>query len=319
MRILITGGLGYLGGRLSSYLASQKNCQVIIATGRPDHIGKSDSSAINTVWIDWNSTDQMQEVCNGIDVVIHLAGMNAGDCSKDPVGALVFNGVNTGKLVSASVKAGVKRFVYYSTAHVYKSPLEADITEDLLPTSLHPYATSHRAGEDMVRAAFMRGEMETIVIRLSNAFGAPATKEANCWMLLVNDLCRQVVTTGSMVLTSSGLQRRDFITLSDVCRCAYHLINIPIADIDKNIFNVGGNWAPTVWELADLIRQRSEAVLGIFPKICRKEPLPDETTTALTYHIDRLTETGFVLESKREQELDTLLLFCKASFSGSIT
>jgi UDP-glucose 4-epimerase len=66
-----------------------------------------------------------------------------------------------------------------------------------------------------VRFMHERGDIEGIVIRVSNSFGAPAHQHANCWMLLVNDLCRQAVSTGQMTLRSSGIRRRDFVTLTD--------------------------------------------------------------------------------------------------------
>src|SRR5207245_1641136 len=104
------------------------------------------------------------------------------------------------KLTDAAKRAGVRRVVYVSTAHVYGAPLAGVITEASCAVSLHPYATSHRAAEDVVRAAHERKTIEGVVIRLSNAYGAPVSEDANCWTLLVNDLCRQAARTKTMVL-----------------------------------------------------------------------------------------------------------------------
>jgi UDP-glucose 4-epimerase len=310
MKILITGGNGYLGGRLVQYLEKQNVHEVIVGTRQPK--GKPDSAT--TVQTIWDSPEKLQQICTGIDAVIHLAGMNAEDSTANPAAALECNAGATGKIINAAVKQGVKRFIYFSTAHIYKSPLVGLITEETLPTSLYPYATSHRAAEDIVRAAHLRGEIEGVVIRLSNAFGAPVNKEANCWMLLVNDLCKQAVTTGAMVLKSSGIQRRDFITITDVCRATEHLLKLPTSSTDKNIFNVGGNWSPTVWELACLIQQHCKRILAFEPTLERVEPAADVKTEDLNYNIDRLTQTGFTLSSNREEEIDRLLAFCNSSF-----
>ena len=119
---------------------------------------------------------------------------------------------------------GVPRFLYFSTAHVYGSSLEGTITEQTCPRNLHPYATSHLAGEQAVLEAAQRGAIRGVVFRLSNAFGAPVSSEVNCWMLLVNDLCRQAVTTGELALRTAGLQLRDFVTLEDVTRAVLHVL-----------------------------------------------------------------------------------------------
>jgi UDP-glucose 4-epimerase len=118
-----------------------------------------------------------------------------------------------------------------------------------------------------------------------------------------------------MVLKSSGIQRRDFITITDVCRATEHLIQAQLADNDKNIFNVGGNWSPTVWELAILIKQRCKLVLGFDPILTSIQPTLDDKTKELNYRIDRLMQSGFTLKSNREEEIDKLLVFCHSSFS----
>jgi UDP-glucose 4-epimerase len=314
MKILVTGGTGYLGGRLVQYLVKQ-NVHELIAGTRQHICNDMLHNAFKTVETIWDSPEKLQRVCTNVDVIIHMAAMNADDCAADPVAALEFNAGATSKLLNAALKKGVRRFIYFSTAHIYQSPLEGEITEQTNPTSKHPYATSHLAAEEIVRAENKRGNIEGLIIRLSNAFGAPISKEANCWMLLVNDLCKQVVANGSMVLKSSGIQRRDFITITDVCRATEHLIQAQLADNDKNIFNVGGNWSPTVWELAILIKQRCKLVLGFDPILTSIQPTLDDKTKELNYRIDRLMQSGFTLKSNREEEIDKLLVFCHSSFS----
>jgi UDP-glucose 4-epimerase len=241
--------------------------------------------------------------------------MNAQECSADPLAALEFNGVATARLLEAAVRQRVTRFIYLSTAHVYASSLTGVITEETWPVSLHPYATSNRAGEDVVRAAHQRGEVEGIVIRLSNAFGAPAHKDVNCWMLLINDLCRQAVTSRRMVLRSTGLQRRDFVPMTDACRAIGRLLHLPVQDLSKDVVNVGGEWAPTVWDVACLVQERCAAFLGSRPELTRMPSAIGETSADLEYRLDVLRQTGFRLASDRVAEIDRLLEFCNASFA----
>lgn len=313
MRILITGGFGYLGGRLAQFLANQAGYTVLLGSRqqtRPPHW----LSHVVIVQTRWDSPASLEQICTGVNAVVHLAGMNAQDCTADPAAALEVNGLATARLLNAAIKQGVKRFIYLSTAHVYGNPLAGVITEETCPTNLHPYATSHRAGEDVVRAAHQRGEIEGIVIRLSNGYGAPVHKDANCWMLLVNDLCRQVATTHEMVLRSTGLQRRDFVPLTDACRAIGHLLVLPKQDLGRGTFNMGGKTASTVWEVACLIQERCEATLGFLPQLNRVAPQADEAIAELDYRLDALLQTGFQPSADRVEEIDQLIKFCKTSF-----
>jgi UDP-glucose 4-epimerase len=267
MRILITGGGGFVGGRLAQHL-HQAGHEIILgsrnASRPPDWLPQAEVKQTK-----WHDGRALEQVCNGADVVIHAAGMNAQDCLTDPVAALEFNGLATARLLEAASRSGVKRFIYLSTAHVYANPLIETITEESCPRNLHPYATSHLAGENVVLSASERGKIEGIVLRLSNAFGAPAHKDANCWVLLVNDLCRQAVQSGKLVLRSSGLQQRDFISITEVVRVATTLSTRALDVQLHGVFNVGSGVSQSVLELAQMVQQRCKLVLGFEPELQR--------------------------------------------------
>lgn len=314
MRILITGGCGYLGGRLAQFLATEAGHELVLGSRRASDPPRWLPQATVTQ-THWESPTQLEQVCAGVDAVVHLARMNAQECASDPIAALEFNGVATARLLAAAVRQRVTRFIYLSTAHVYANSLAGVITEETCPVSLHPYATSNRAGEDVVRAAHQRGAIEGIVIRLSNAFGAPAHKDANCWMLLINDLCRQAVTSRRIVLRSTGLQRRDFVPMTDACRAIGRLLRVPEQDLAKNVVNVGGEWAPTVWEVACLVQERCAIVLGGRPELTRLLPAIGVTSTDLEYRLDILRQAGVRPTADRGAEIDSLLEFCNAAFA----
>jgi UDP-glucose 4-epimerase len=310
MKILITGGFGYLGGRLARYLALQENYELILGSRTEQRVPDGLTKA-KTVQIQWDSPFALQEICRKVDVIIHAAGMNAEECSTNPYAAFQFNALGTASLLQAAIQKGVKRFIYISTAHVYGS-LVGTITEETCTAGLHPYAASHRAAEDMVRFAHSKQEIEGMVIRLSNAFGYPMHKKVNCWMLLVNELCLQAMTTNNMILKSSGLQRRDFIPIQEVCRALAHLLTLKV--VGTGVFNLGSEWAPTVWEMAMLIQKRCESQFGFLPSLSRVNP-KDERSLPLTYSIQKLKDTGFQLGEHKSNEIDELLNFCKVQFS----
>jgi len=315
MRVLISGGFGLVGGRLGQHL-HQAGHQVVLgsrtASSPPEWLREAE-----VVKMDWNDRDALAAVCAGGDVIIHAAGMNAQDSVANPAEALAFNGVATARLLDAGCKARVKRFIYLSTAHVYGSPLEGTITEETCPRNLHPYATSHLAGESAVLYATQRKQIEGIVLRLSNAFGAPAHVEANCWMLLVNDLCRQAVTLRSMTLRSIGLQRRDFITLQNVSRVSAHMIDLPNNQIGDGLFNVGSGKSLWVIDMVELIQTRCTEVLGYTPEIVRPQPAKGDESANLDYRIDKLLSTDFSLSGNPVLEIDDILRMCNECCMGA--
>lgn len=313
-KILITGGMGYVGGRLAQHLEKDEANEVVIATRKfaekPEWLLRGSVTQLR----DWQSEDALRAACEGTDIVIHLAGVNAHASAADPVAALDFNGVATARLLMAAIAEKVKRFIYFSTAHVYMSPLQGSISENTCPVSKHPYATSHRAAEDTVLFAHQQKQVDGIVVRLSNAFGAPAHLNADCWSLFVNDLCRQAVIQHKMTLLSSGIQRRDFVTMEDVCAATAHLLEVDIVGHSTPVFNVGGNWAPTLWEMAQQIQQRCTEVLGFTPELFRNSGKKDEEPVYLDYFMNALQETGFSPAQRTNNELDELLMYCKTAF-----
>lgn len=316
MKILITGGLGYLGGRLAQFLGFCPNNEILLGSrfqqDPPRWLPQS-----RVVQTRWDSLADLSQSCAGVDAIVHVAGMNSRDCMADPVAALEVNAVATARLLQAAVRQNVKRFVYISTMHVYSSSLSGVITEDTCLTAIHPYATSHRAGEDVIRAANQSQEIEGIVVRLSNAYGAPAHKDADCWMLFVNDLCRQVVLENRITLQSSGLQRRNFIPMQDVCRAIDHLLRLPFENLHQTTFNVGGIWSPTLLDMAQLIRDRSALILGYEAQITHNIQKTNDVASELDYRFENLRQTGFELKTNKTDEIDRLLEFCKTSFCNS--
>lgn len=315
MRVLITGGLGFVGGRIAAHLA-QAGCSIVLGSRKaidpPAWLPQAEVAQVH-----WEDETAIERSCKGVDMVIQAAGMNAQDCAADPVAALAFNGVATGRLVAAASRAGVQRFIYLSTAHVYASPLVGTITEETCPRNLHPYATSHLAGEHAVLAASNRGEIQSIVLRLSNAFGAPMHKYVNCWTLLVNDLCRQAVQTGKLVLHSSGQQQRDFIGMTEVCHVVEQLV---IGNGDKfyqsGILNVGAGVSESLLGMTKMIQQRCVQVLGFEPDLQRQQDLKEESNVPLIYQSTRLEQlTMNFVYNNYVDEIDKLLRYCETVFS----
>ena len=262
--------------------------------------------------MEWDNIASLESACEGVDIIVHAAGMNAADSKSSPTEALKVNGLSTAKLLDSAISSDVAKFLYISTGHVYKSPLTGNILETNKLENIHPYASSHRAGEDMVRYAHQQQLIDGIVTRLSNGYGAPMHKKVDCWMLLVNDLCRQAVESGKMVLKSSGVQRRDFIPMSSVCKILSSFFTKDKQAIGDGIFNVGSGQSMTVWEMACLTQNRCEKQLN--QKIPLSRTGTSNKTIDLEYSIKKLEDAGIAIKVDHVNEIDMLVAFCINNF-----
>ncbi len=314
MNVLITGGFGFVGGRLATALSTRLDARVFLGSRAAREVPAwlPEATPVKTVW---GSPEKLDETLRGMDLVVHLAAMNAGAASRDREKALSESEARTVRLLESARRQGVARVIYVSTAHVY-GELSGRIDEETDPQPRHPYAESHRVAESAILASASEGGAKGVVLRLSNAFGAPVMPDTDCWTLVVNDLCRQAVTTRELRLHSQRAQRRDFITLTDVCRAVSHVIQQPDEALGDGIFNVGGNWAPTTLQMAERIQRCCTAVLGAEPEIVTSVADSEEIPPPLEFCIDKIRGTGFELNQNWDGELQELLFFCRANFAA---
>lgn len=310
MNVLVTGGFGFVGGRVAKALHCSGKKVVLgsrLKRSRPKWLSNSE-----TRLIDWESLASLREACHSIDAVVHASGMNAASCTANPSLALQVNGVQTAMLLEASIMEGVDKFFYFSTAHVYASPLQGDINEKTCPRNMHPYASSHLAGEHALLHALEQGMISGSSLRLANSFGAPICESTDCWNLLVNDLCRQAVTTKKLVLQSSGRQLRNFVPLSVVGACLVKLLDQPVQKLPQ-ILNIGSGSSDSVLQLAKLIQERCLALLDYMPELV----LGEREEVALPLKYESLHADFVEIESNNTVcEIDELLVYCKERFAA---
>lgn len=311
--ILITGAMGYLGGRIARDLAQLSGYELRLASRLPQAVLPDWLSRGELVSLNVDDPRACEAACEGVDVVVHLAALNEIDCAADPIAAALVNGVGTWRLVQAALHRKVPEFIFFSTAHVYGQPLAGVITEETVPRPAHPYASTHQFGEAAVLEAHDKGRMTGIVLRLSNGVGAPANPQVNRWTLLANDLCRQAVVQHQLTLRSSGLALRDFIPISDICLGVRHVLGLDRSVIGDGLFNLGAGKSVSVLDMATLVAERCNRVLGFQPAIHRPAPGPDEQVLPLDYRVDKFRATGFAPAGSMEDEIDATLRLCQSS------
>jgi len=266
----------------------------------------------DVVMMDVLKPETLPKALEGVQVVVHFAALNEADCLKNPAKAVAVNVDGVAHVLDAAMQAGVQRFIYFSTAHVYGAPLIGHITERSTPRPVSVYAQTHFAAEEKVLAAHQRKAIEGIVIRLSNGFGSPAHSGVHCWRLLVNDLCTQAVCDKQLVLRSSGLQLRDFISIDDVGRVVEHLLGLPVEMCGDGLFNVGSGCSMSVYAMAGRIASCCHEVFGYAPKIIRPEPEVSDVVANFEYDISKIRQTGFLFNGDRDEEIKQLLRMCYA-------
>ena len=310
--VLISGGLGYLGGRIAKYLLDS-GFQVRIGSSQSHPDVPSDLLSCEIVMCDLSDKRSLENACKNVSSIIHLASLNAQECDHDPEAALLINGLGTLNLLNAAKKMGVTKFVYFSTAHVYGSPLQGIIGENSTPRPIHDYAITHRLAEDYVLQANSNKDITGSILRLTNSVGSPLNSKANCWMLVVNDLCKQTVLNQSMELHSDELVQRDFIPISTVCSTVVDVLTSDV--LDGEIANISSSVVLTLRELTNLIADRSEVVLGFRPNINFKRLPKGKPLESLFILNSKLKSSGCIIDTDLSYEIDQLLLNCNQWFA----
>jgi len=310
--VLISGGLGYLGGRIAKYLLDS-GFQVRIGSSQSHPDVPSDLLSCEIVICDLSDKRSLENACKNVSSIIHLASLNAQECDHDPEAALLINGLGTLNLLNAAKKMGVTKFVYFSTAHVYGSPLQGIIDENSTPRPIHDYAITHRLAEDYVLQANSNKDITGSILRLTNSVGSPLNSKANCWMLVVNDLCKQTVLNQSMELHSDELVQRDFIPISTVCSTVVDVLTSDV--LDGEIANISSSVVLTLRELTNLIADRSEVVLGFRPNINFKRLPKGKPLESLFISNSKLKSSGCIIDTDLSYEIDQLLLNCNQWFA----
>jgi UDP-glucose 4-epimerase len=312
-RVLVTGGYGYIGGRLVQALASDKAFSVTIA-GR---LVRRSLPGVLTMAVDWHNSASLETACRAQDAVVHLAAMNEPDCEKEPVLALRSNGLATLMLLQAAQSARVKRFVYVSTSKVFGANPTGMIDESTVPHPENHYAITHRLAEDYVLSAHDKGQLQGIVLRLSNSLGAPADPGINAWMLIANDFCCQAATTKRIALKSSGFAWRNFIAMADTVAAVRHALTMSPDLLSNGLFHLGGPETLRIWDLALRIARRADKMFEQSTKVERASEQSATVHRMLEWRTDKFCSTGWKATRALDEEIDSTLRMCRNAFKRS--
>src|SRR6266542_2040 len=174
MTVLVTGGAGYIGSHMVHALVDAGERVVVLdnlTTGFDWAVAKGASLVIGDVGDQPRVAALIAE--HRVDAVIHFAAsIIVPDSVRDPLGYYRNNTVNSRALIETVVKAGVRHFIFSSTAAVYGNPTRVPVREDdpTVPTS--PYGSSKLMTEIMLRDAGAAHGLRYVILRYFNVAGA---------------------------------------------------------------------------------------------------------------------------------------------------
>ncbi|RME46226.1 MAG: NAD-dependent epimerase/dehydratase family protein [Chloroflexi bacterium] len=254
MRILITGGAGFLGAALANHLVDAGHHVRVL-----DDLSAGDPSALDDRVLftrgDVRDIPKLWTLLRDIDVVYHLAArVSVPESVLYPV---EYNAVNTGgtvSLMTAMRDAGVNRVVMASSATIYGEQPVQPTRETAEPHPPNPYAVSKLAAEHYVRAIGGLYDIETVILRIFNAYG-PGQAIPPAHAPVIPKFVKRALSGESVVVWGDGEQTRDYIYVDDVVAALAAAGEAPVAD--GTIINVGCGRETSVNEL---VRKIGEAV-----------------------------------------------------------
>ena len=246
MNFLITGAAGFLGSTLANQLAREGH-QVRglddLSTGTPQalapdiHFTRGDVSDRPKLWT------LLQEV----DVVYHLAARVS--VPESVLYPRDYNTVNVGgtvALMEAMRDVGVRRVVLTSSGAVYGDLAEQPLKETVTPNPRSPYAVSKLAAEFYVRTIGGLWGIETVSLRIFNAYG-PGQRLPASHPPVVPHYLKQALRGGTLVAHGDGNQTRDYVYVDDVIIALVAAATAP--NINGQVINVGSGTETSVRDL----------------------------------------------------------------------
>lgn len=252
MNFLISGAAGFLGSALANHLVQAgHNVRGIddLSTGNPDVL----LSDVLFTRGDVKDRPKLWTLLQQVDCVYHLAARVS--VPESILYPSAYNDVNVGGTVSlmeAMRDVGVRRVVFISSGAVYGNQDQQPLKESVVPRPASPYAVSKLAAEYYVRTIGTLWGIETVSLRVFNAYG-PGQHLPASHPPVIPYFLRQAVRGGTIILHGNGRQSRDYVYVDDVVSAMAAASTA--LDVDKLVINVGWGKSTSVRELVRLVME----------------------------------------------------------------
>lgn len=224
MKILVTGGAGFIGSNLCDFFVKKGHevtCLDNFATGRLENIKDlldNHSDKFRLVVGDIRRLSDCREAVTGIECVFHEAALGSVPRSiKDPITTNEVNVSGFINMLVASCEARIKRFVFAASSSAYGDSPDLPKTEDKVGHQLSPYAVSKYVDELYAHAFSLNYGLEYIGLRYFNVFG-PRQNPNGEYAAVIPTFINQMLRHGVLEVNGDGKFSRDFTYIDNILR-----------------------------------------------------------------------------------------------------
>lgn len=254
MRILITGGAGFIGSHTAEALLGQGHAVTVFddfSTGKRENLG-GPRPRLSVVEGDVRDFTELMAAMRGCDAVLHLAAVVSVPLSiTRPHFAHEVNATGSLNVLEAARYLDVRRVVMASSAAVYGVPTRLPLAEDTPPQVLSPYAAHKWMGEAYARTYAELHGMHPVCLRYFNVFG-PRQDPASPYSGVLSRFIGAVLEGKPATIHGDGSQTRDFVYVSDVAQANMRAL-FATQTRPGDVFNVGTGRSVSVKEAFEAI------------------------------------------------------------------
>lgn len=215
MKILVTGGAGFIGSNLVPHLAELGHDVLVLddlSSGQPPPTARPRVRFRRGDFLDQTT---LGECLAGSDVVIHLAAMSGVmDSVADPAACFVTNVEGTFRLLDMARRSGIKQFVNASTGGAILGEVAPPISEAMAPMPLSPYGASKLATEGFCSAYFGAYGLRCLSLRFSNIYGPHSAHKKS----VIAAFIKRALNNEPLIVYGDGTQQRDYLYVGDLVR-----------------------------------------------------------------------------------------------------
>lgn len=237
MKILVTGGGGFIGSHIVKQLLEEGHEAVVyddFSTNINELTGSRVKRGMTVIDGDVRDSELLVKSLKDVDAVIHMASfISVEESVKDPVKYMENNVLGTASLLSAMREAEVKKIVFSSSATVYGEPKSLPILEDAPLSAANPYAASKIASEALCESFYQTDGFDVSILRYFNPYGPEERHDPETHA--IPNFVMAGLEKRAISLYWKGEQTRDFIYVEDLAAAHLAVLNLT----GYNVFNVG--------------------------------------------------------------------------------
>jgi UDP-glucose 4-epimerase len=252
MKILITGGAGFIGSHLVDKLLEMSHKVVVLdnfSTGRKENLSHVDGQ-IQLVKCDLSNKGEWIEEFKNVDWVFHLASLaDIVPSIQNPESYFRSNVDATFYVLEAARRANVKRFVYSASSSCYGIPDQYPTPEESDIRPQYPYALAKRMGEELVEHWAQLYNLPAISLRFFNVYGT-RSRTSGTYGAVFGVFLAQKLANKPYTVVGDGNQTRDFTYVTDIVSA---LIAAAESEKTNKIYNVGSDTTVSVNKIVELL------------------------------------------------------------------